>query len=256
MKKLLSIELKKVLTYATFWIMLGVYMVMVFMMFFFLRSIKLTGPLAFFNLDSYYSFPMLWHSLSWVASFFTLLLGMLVIILVTNEFTFRTVRQNIIDGLSKVDVLAAKLYLIILIALFATIVVFFTGIICGLITTENLQNSMIFEKINFLPAYFVQAIAYMCFALFVGTLVKKSGLAIGVFLLYKIIEWIAYYRVPSIIADYLPMHTISNLVQMPSIKLLGINSAESPLGIHFAFALIYSVVFVGGTYLLMTKRDL
>ena len=156
MKKLISIELKKVLTYPTFWIMLGIYMVMLFMMFFFLRSIKLQGPLAFLNLDSYYAFPMLWHSLTYVASFFTLLLGMLVIILITNEFTFRTVRQNIIDGLSKVDFLAAKIYLIILIALFATIMVFLTGMINGLIVTENLQSSMIYEKMNFLLAYFVR----------------------------------------------------------------------------------------------------
>lgn len=256
MKKLLSIELKKVVPYSTFWILLGIYMVLVFTIFFFLRSIKISGPFAFLNLDSYYAFPMLWHSLTYVASYFTLLLGMLVIILITNEFNFRTVRQNIIDGLSKADFLAGKLYLIILIALLATFIVFLTGMIQGLIGTDNLQSSIVFEKMNFLPAYFVQAIAYMCFALFVGTLVKKSGLAIGLFLLYKIVEWIAHFKMPDIIADYLPMHTISNLVQLPSIKLLGINSAESPLGSHFAFALIYSVLFVGGTYLLLTKRDL
>src|SRR5579864_7443787 len=105
MKKLISIELKKILPYATFWIMLGIYVVLLFLMFFFLRSIKLAGPLAFLNLDSFYSFPLLWHSLTYVASFFTLLLGILVIILITNEFSFRTVRQNIIDGLSKADFL-------------------------------------------------------------------------------------------------------------------------------------------------------
>ena len=257
MMKLLSIELRKVLTYATFWIMLGIYVVMLFMAFFFLKSIKLNGPLAFFNLQQYYQFPLLWHTLTYVASFFTLLLGILVIILATNEFTFRTVRQNIIDGFSKVDFLSAKLYLIITIALFATLIVFITGIINGLITTDNLNSSIFFDKIAFVLAYFVQAIAYMCFALFVGTLVKKAGLAIGLFLLYsKIVEPLAGWKMPDSISNYLPFHTISGLIQNPAFKLIGIQVPESPLGIHFAFALIYSALFIAGTYLLMTKRDL
>lgn len=257
MKKLISIELKKISPYPTFWIMLGIYMVLLFLMFFFLRSLKPAGPLAFLNLDSFYSFPMLWHSLTYVASFFTLLLGILVIILITNEFSFRTVRQNIIDGLSKADFMLAKVYLIIFIALFATFVVFVTGIINGLIVTENLQSSMIYEKMDFLPAYFIQAIAYMCFALFIGTLVRKAGLAIGVFILYsKIIEPLAGWKMPSSISDYLPFHTISSLIQLPSVKLLGITNPESPLGIHFGFTLFYSAVFLSGTYLLLTKSDL
>jgi ABC-2 type transport system permease protein len=257
MKKLLSIELKKILPYATFWIIMGIYFVLLFLVFFFLRTIKIQGPLAFLNLQSYYIFPVLWHSLTYVASFFTLLLGMIVIILSTNEFMFRTIRQNIIDGLSKVNFLVAKLLLIFGIALLATFIVFFTGLINGFTQTNNIVASMVFEKIDFVVAYFVQAIAYMCFALFVGTLVKKSGLAIGIFLLYsKIVEPLIGWKLPSEISDYLPFHTISGLIQNPALKLVGFSVPESPLGIHFVFSLIYSAVFVGGTYLLLTKRDL
>ena len=116
---------------------------------------------------------------------------------------------------------------------------------------------MIFDKIAFVLAYFVQSIAYMCFALFVGTLVKKAGLAIGIFLLYsKIVEPIVGWKMPDAISDYLPFHTISGLIQNPAFKLIGIAVPESPLGIHFTFALIYSAVFVVGTYLLLTKRDI
>lgn len=257
MKKLLSIELKKIIPYTTFWIILGIYVVLLFLVFFFLRSIKLQGPLAFLNLDQYYSFPLLWHTLTYVASFFTLLLGILVIILITNEFTYRTARQNIIDGLSKMDFLSAKLYLIILIALFATLIVFITGIINGFIVTEHIESSIIFDKIAFVLAYFVQAIAYMCFALFIGTLVKKAGLAIGLFLLYsKIVEPLVGWKMPDAISNYLPFHTISSLIQNPVLKIVGMNVAESPLGIHFGFTLFYSAVFLAGTYLLITKRDL
>jgi len=257
MKKLISIELKKILPYPTFWIMLGIYVVLLFLLFFFLHELKLGGPLSLFSLESYYTFPKLWHTLTYLASLFNLLLGTLIIILITNEFTFRTARQNVIDGLSKADFLIAKLLLILGIALFATLFVFIIGMINGVMETQNLTSSMIFEKIDFVFAYFVQAIAYMCFALFVGTLVKKSGLAIGIFFLYsKIVEPLIEWKLPSQISDYLPFHTISSLIQNPVLKLVGMNVGESPLGIHFGFTLFYSAVFLVGTYLLITKRDL
>lgn len=257
MKKLLSIELRKVIPYFTFWVILGLYVALIFIVFFFAHTIKINEKLAFFNLQSYYTFPDLWHTLTYIASFFTLLLGILFIILITNEFTFRTARQNIIDGLSKADFLAGKLLLILLIALFATAIVFITGIINGTMQTDNLNTSMVLEKIDFVLAYFVQTIAYLCFALFIGTLVKKSGLAIGLYLLYsKIIEPLAGWRLPDSISDYLPFHTISGLIQNPALKMLGISVPELPLGIHFAFTVGYSLLFIAGTYLLLTKRDM
>ena len=257
MKKLLAIEMKKVVPYVTFWIMLGIYAFLLFFVFFVLHQIKMGGNLSFFSLQAYYTFPELWHTLSYIASFFNLLLGMLIIILITNEFTFRTVRQNVIDGLSKMDFLVSKLLLILVIAVAATVLVFIIGMINGLMETDSLTSSIIFEKIDFVLAYFVQAIGYMCFALFVGTLVKKSGLAIGLFLLYsKIVEPLIGWKLPNEISDYLPFHNISGLISNPAFKLIGMSVPESPVGIHFVFTLIYSAAFLGGTYLLMTKRDL
>lgn len=257
MKKLLSIELKKIIPYTTFWIMMGIYVVLLFFIFYFVHQVHFGGAGAAFSLQSYYTFPDLWHTLTYIAGFFNLLLGMLVIILITNEFTFRTVRQNVIDGLSKSNFLVAKLFLILVIALMATLSVFIIGMINGSMQTPDMSASSVFAESDFILAYFVQAIAYMCFALFIGTLVKKAGLAIGVFILYsKIAEPLIGWKLPNGISDYLPFHTISELIQNPALKLVGISVRESPLGIHFAFALAYSCLFAIGTFLLLTKRDL
>ncbi len=257
MKKLVSIELKKVIPYLTFWVILALYVALIFVVFFLAHTIKLNNKLSFLNLKSYYTFPDLWHTLTYIASFFTLLLGILVIILITNEFTFRTARQNIIDGLSKADFLAGKLLLLLLIALFATAIVFITGMVNGLLQTDNPVTSMILAKMDFVVAYFVQTMAYLCFALFTGMLVKKSGLAIGIFLLYsKIIEPLAGWKMPDAISNYLPFHTISGLIQNPALKMIGFAVPESPLGIHFAFTVGYSLLFIAGSYLLLSRRDL
>jgi ABC-type transport system involved in multi-copper enzyme maturation permease subunit len=258
MRKLAYIELKKIITYPTFWILLGMYAVLLFFITFGLHQIKFNNsPLALFSLQTYYTFPYMWHTVTYLASFFNLLLGTLIIILITNEFTFRTNRQNIIDGLSKAEFLVAKLILIVCITVVATLFVSIIGLISGISQTPNLNASLIFDKIAFLLAYFVQAIAYMCFALFIGTLVKKSGLAIGLFLVYsKIVEPLICLKLPSGISDYMPFNIMSNLIQNPALKVFGMSVNESPLGIHFVFTIVYSCIFIAGTHLLLTKRDL
>jgi ABC-2 type transport system permease protein len=256
MMKLLSIELKKIIPYPTFWVFIILYAFMVLVVFTAISTIKLNLPMGSLSLKSYYTFPDIWHTLTYIAGFFNLLLGVLVIILVTNEFTFRTLRQNIIDGWNINEILSAKVSLLIFLALCTTVFVFLLGLIYGLFASPSFDAPSIFAQIGFVVAYFVQALAYLCFALLMGTLLKKSGIGIIFFLLYsKIIEPIIGWKLPNEISDYLPFHNISSLIDNPAFKLVGVNVSTSPLGIHFVFTLLYSAIFVFATYLLLKKRD-
>jgi ABC-2 type transport system permease protein len=256
MMKLLSIELKKITPYPTFWVFIILYAFMVLVVFTAISTIKLNLPMGSLSLKSYYTFPDIWHTLTYIAGFFNLLLGVLVVILITNEFTFRTVRQNIIDGWTANDFLGAKVILLIFLAFCTTVFVFLLGLIYGLFVSPSLDTSSIFAQIGFVIAYFVQALAYLCFALLMGTLLKKAGLGIIFFLLYsKIIEPLIGWKLPNEISDYLPFHNISSLIDNPAYKLVGVNVSNSPLGIHFVFTLIYSSIFILATYLLLKKRD-
>jgi len=254
--KLLSIELKKITSYPTFWVFAVLYLFMVLVVFMVIPSIKLNLPMWNLSLTSYYTFPDIWHTLTYIAGFFNLLLGVLVVILVTNEFTFRTLRQNIIDGWTVNDVLSAKVYLLIFLSICTTVFVFLLGLIYGLFASPSFEASSIFAQISFVVAYFVQALAYLCFALLMGTLLKKAGIGIIFFLLYsKIIEPLIGWKLPHEISDYLPFHNISSLIDNPAFKLVGVDVSTSPLGIHFVFTLLYSVIFILGSYLLLKKRD-
>jgi ABC-2 type transport system permease protein len=258
MMKKLSIELKKITPYPTFWIFAGLYVLMVILVFCSIPAIKLPGLGKAIDFKTYYTFPDIWHTLTYIAGLFNLLLGVLMIILITNEFTFRTVRQNIIDGWSITDVLSAKVSLLILLAICTTLFVFLLGMIYGLIASPAIDSTSIFGQINFILAYFVQALAYLCFALFMGTLFKKAGMGIIFFLLYsKIVEPLIGWRLPDFIKNYLPFHNISNLIDFPAVKVAGmtIYNSDSPLGIHFILTLVYSALFIFATYLLLKKRD-
>jgi ABC-2 type transport system permease protein len=258
MKKLLSIELKKIAPYPTFWIFAGLYVLLVSLSFWFVATVKLNGPFSMLQTTEYYTFPGIWHMLTYIAGLFNLLLGVLVVLLVTNEFTFRTVRQNVIDGWSVTSFLTAKIILLVFLALCTTIFVFLFGLIYGLIKTSPLDTGSIFTQTNYILAYLVQALAYLCFALFMGTLFRKAGVGIIFFLVYsKIVEPLISWKLPNAISDYLPFHNISKLIDIPAIKLgeLTIYHSDSPLGIHFILTLVYSAGFVFATYLLLTKRD-
>jgi len=258
MIKLLSIELKKIIPYPTFWIFAGLYVMMVLLVFCVIPSIHLPGgPSSLLSVKSYYTFPDIWHTLTYIAGFFNLLLGVLVVILITNEFNFRTARQNIIDGWSVVNFITAKIILIVFLAICTTVFVFLLGMIYGLIASPSMDTTSIFSEISFILAYFVQALAYLCFALFMGALFKKAGIGIIFFMLYsKIIEPLIGWKLPKAISDYLPFHNISSLIDNPAFKLVGISvQNSSPLDIHFLFTLIYSCIFLIATYLLFTKRD-
>ena len=254
--RLLNTELRKILSYPTFWVFVILYTLLVLAIFCSIPAIRLPGPGMMFNLKSYYTFPDIWHTLTYLAGWFNLLLGVLVVILITNEFTFRTVRQNIIDGWTVNEFLSAKVLLMVFMSVCSTAFVFLLGLVYGLFASASISFTAIFNESSFVLAYFVQSLAYLCFALFMGTLFKKAGMGIIFFLLYsKIVEPLMSWPLPDYISDYLPFHTISKLISNPALQLAGMGEGNSPLGIHFIFAILYSSIFIFATYLLLTKRD-
>ena len=61
----------------------------------------------------FYNFPDVWQNLTYLASYLKFFLAFIVIISVTNEYSYRTIRQNIIDGMSPPEFLIAKQTMIV-----------------------------------------------------------------------------------------------------------------------------------------------
>ena len=68
-----------------------------------------------------FSFPGIWHNVTYVAGFFKFFLAILVAILVSGEYEYRTIRQNIIDGMSRLEFFKSKIITLFLISLTAMI---------------------------------------------------------------------------------------------------------------------------------------
>jgi len=269
MIRLLKIELKKILPYRTFWVLTGLYFLLLSLFFMGLRGvlsgIKINQPKQPLNIaDKFniplYDFPDIWHNLAFVAGFFKIILAIVILILITNEFSYKTIRQHIITGFSRLDFLLAKLGLIFSLSVGVTVFIFLLGLIIGLFNSGVTEIHLMVGKLEFVLVYFLEVFSYLIFALFIGTLVKKSGLSIGLLLLYTvIIEPIIGYILPDVISPYMPLSSISNLIQVPN------NSLMSLFGLHFqnyisaidvSIAIAYAFVFIAAIYWLLKKRDL
>ena len=80
--------------------------------------------LAEMNNIPIYQFPDIWHNITYVAGFLKFILAIYMIISITNEMTYDTLRQNIMNGLSRVDFIISKLVLVFLLSVGSTLFVF------------------------------------------------------------------------------------------------------------------------------------
>lgn len=226
MLRLLKIDLLKLINYRTFWVLSILYSILLISIptsvMEFLKWLKVKGAADFSGFDPLkipvLYFPDIWQNITYVYVFLKIFLAILVIITVSNEYTYKTVRQNIIDGMSRLDFVKSKLYTITLLCLASTTTVFLTGLITGLVYTPNLETSEIFQGMIFIPAYFLDILAYSIFAFLMTVLIKRAGLTIALMVLSMPIEYTITSNLPEFLSftvQYFPLHSINNLIEAP-----------------------------------------
>ncbi|MEE4214275.1 MAG: ABC transporter permease subunit [Bacteroidales bacterium] len=271
MKRLIRLEWTKIATYGFFRLVLiltaGLFLLTVFV--FSRIDISVPG----FTWRNLFRFPDVWQSFAWVASWFNLLLAILVITIAGNEFAGRTLRQQVMTGLSREEWLAGKGILILGLALFGLVTVSLAGLIFGFVYTNELSAGMVFSKMGILPVYLLQAVGYMVLGLLFASLLKSNALAIILYLLYFImIEPIMRGLLPLEVRPWFPVKIISHLTPMPEIlqitsgeelgnsamtfENIGIMPRQLDPALNLVMALAYILLFGALTYMVVKKRDL
>lgn len=226
MLHLLQIDLKKLTSYRTFWVVCGLY-------FFTLGTTTASGMEflkwlvsmgASFGAEinitriPFYHFPDVWQNITFVSGFFKAILSFMVVISITNEFSYRTVRQNVIDGLSRSQFLISKVLTNALLSAMSTIMVFVIALITGMIYSPSIIVGDVLTDLEFFLAYFLEVFAFLSFALLLGITIQRSGLTIVILVLSRMIEAIIMANIDDYVPwmiPFLPMESISNLVPMP-----------------------------------------
>lgn len=255
--KLLEIELRKLIPYRSFWVAVLAYAIL--MPGLFISLYRFNINIQSFTLGfNFYNFPDVWHNTTYIASWFNVLLYFFVILVVTNEYQFRTVRQNVIDGLSRWQVLLGKVLLLLLFAVASTALVFVVSLLCGVFMAEEGSQTISFEKVEYVGLYFVQLLGYMSFALLVATLLRKQGMSIIAFLMYSlVVESILRYRfLPKELGPYLPLQAMGSIIPNPLPAYFGMAPAPSFDPTLLTTAVVYILVFMLASGWVLQSRDL
>lgn len=261
--RLLRIEWHKLKPNRTFWILSGIFMAMLILAILTMQEVAGKAvsdtPLGMFAPKLYiYQYPQIWHFLTYLASFLKIIPAMIIIMMVANELTFKTLRQQIINGLSRMEFFLGKMILIVFLSLFATLVVLGLGLILGGIYSQGHDTADIFLKMDFVAAYFLQMIGYLTVAFLLGLLLRKAVFAVGVLLLYTfVLEPILIHYIPEGIAQFLPLFPFEHSVRFPLASFLPELEMQNSVGtVMFAMIGLYTLVYAGLTLLLLRKRDL
>lgn len=258
MKNLIAIEWMKLRRLVTMKVILIIYAVTIPLIYFGLAYIEL-GP---FKLpESIYQFPDCYNYVAYIASWFNLLVGVIIMVFTSNELKYKTQRQNVIDGLSKREVILAKFGIVFLFAVAVTLYVALVGLIFGLIYSAD--ATQVFTGFEQIGAYFLTTLGYFAFAFFFANMVRMQALAIILYIFSTFIESIVGFIVAQEYSQFFPLTTFSNLIQNPFIKLLDPVEAQGipeqfmmGQGVSAALALFYVLCFVFISYWVIKRRDI
>ena len=259
MIRLFQIELIKLKSYRAFWVFTIAYIVLYFLAVGTIQSIQLEGVDV--NTDNIYVFPQLWHNLTYLASYLNLLLGIFMILLVTNEFNYRTFKQNIISGLSRAEIIISKFLVAVAVAVKCVLFVFVFGLYKGLSNGKFMSIGDILETLHYLGFLGIQIVGYMALAGLFAFIIKRAAMAIVVFLAYTVIlERIIRFRIPESIDKFLPVKVLDDLITLPGKEQVqtftGLELYSLPGGAAGTLSLVYILVFTLLSYLVLRRTDL
>jgi ABC-type transport system involved in multi-copper enzyme maturation permease subunit len=277
MKRLLQIELiklwnnraSKTLIYGYFILLTSIALI---------AAIKFDiGPIKFHLAEQgIFNFPYIWHFNTFVAALLKIFLAIIIVSMMSNEYTYKTIKQNLIDGLSKKEFIASKFLTVVLFSLVSTGFVFVTSLILGIIYSDYTEIGIIFSDLRFLVAYFIKLLGFFSFCLFIGILVKRSAFALGFLILWQMFEGFTRGMIrwklfdgdtTDAIMGFFPLNAMFNVLKEPFTRLSAVQSVANQIGEEIALdygttlldmviVIAWTAIFIWGSYAILKKRDL
>lgn len=292
MKKYLQIEYMKIKGNSSFKVFTLLFLILMPIIVIVLPSYFKDGLFGMVTEGSYPFMPRsassTWYYTTYIASWFSFyLLSFIIVFHITNEYAAKTVRQNIIDGYSKLDYLKSKIGMVIFMATTATFYVFLIGLIAVLYFQSNQpdpstqlpslmsmmsggmdvgQSSVtdfgsMFDGILFVLGYYIQVLAYFIVAVLVSVLVRKGALAVllffGAFFINMILSSVLSMQGFESSLEYLPFNSFSALLPNFEMQFLifGLGEMETLSITSTIISVVYIVLFIFLTKLIFYKRD-
>ena len=213
-----------------------------------------------------YDFPDIWQNITWIVNVFKILPALVIIISVTNDISFRTMRQNVIDGFSKREYMYSKLIFIVFLALLSAAVIFVIGLIMGFNYSSVTSPKYVFRSIEFLGSYFLSITAYCCFAWWLAVWIKKTGFIIAFLIMYTFIfepiMTVNFLHNPYVndpmqyFVPYFPVYAMNSLIPLPYGRYIFMEVQNYLTFKDIAIALGWLGLTLGLIYRSLLKKDM
>lgn len=226
-----------------------------------------------------FNFPYIWHFNTYMAAILKFFLLLVIVSMVSDEYSYKTLKQNLIDGLSKKEFILSKFYTVIAFSLISTVFVFVISLILGLMYSDYNELSIILTDLEYLVAFFTKLVGFFSMGLFFGILVKRAAFAVGTMVVWFIGEGIfkGYLlwgfgdlnntsNTVEFILQLLPGEAISNLIKQPFSRLGAVKTLANTMGKTFDkpevelsaifIVFVWTFIFIYLSYTLLKKRDL
>ena len=278
MKRLLAIELQKIWkNRASRVLTISYFVILSFIALIASINIKIGSFQLHFAEMGIFNFPFIWHFNTYIAAILKFFLAIVIVSMMANEYSYGTLKQNLIDGMSKKEFVLSKFLTVVLFAFVSTFFVFIMSLILGYSFSSYTELSIVFSDMDYLLAYFVKLVGFFSFCLFLGVLVKRSAFAIGFLFVWNIIEGIANgiltfkvfpeSKTAKQITQFFPLESMSNLIVEPITRLSVIKNIQTAVGdtnvkdysVHFSsifIVLVWTILFIFLSYKIIKKRDL
>ncbi|TAF71753.1 MAG: ABC transporter permease [Flavobacterium sp.] len=278
MKRLLSIELQKIwLNKASRVLTLTYFILLSFIAL--IASIKFDLGVFKFHLAEMgiFNITFIWHFNTYIAAILKFFLAIVIVSMMANEYSYGTLKQNLIDGMSKKELVLSKFLTVVAFALASTVFVFVMSLILGLCFSSYTEVSIIFSDLEYVLAFFVKLTGFFSLCLFLGILVKRSAFAIGFLLILSIAEGIANgiltfkifpdSPIAGYITQFFPLEAMSNLIVEPFSRLSLVKTIGNQIGVEntkdygvafttILIVLAWIVILNFLSYKILKKRDL
>ena len=280
MKRLLSIELQKLWGNRASKVLILTYFIL-------LSFIALLASVNFkiigidFRLadQGIFNFPYIWHFNTYIAASLKFFLAIVFVSMVANEYTYGTLKQNLIDGLSKEEFVKSKFITVVAFAAVSAIFMFVLSLLLGYSFSSYTETSIVFTDLEYIGAYFLKLVAFFGFCLFIGILVKRSAFALGFIFVWYIIEKIIYgllrfkiikdADIADRIMQFFPLESMYNLIKEPFTRFQAYKAIENQMAngevtvrdysVHWyevVIVLAWIAIFVLMSFRILKKRDL
>lgn len=225
-----------------------------------------------------FNFPFIWHFNGYMAAWLKIFFAIVIVSIVANEYSYRTLKQNLIDGLSKKEFIASKFLAVLLFSVMSTIFLFIVSIVLGMFFSDFTEIGIVFSDMQYLFGYFIKLVTFFSFCMFLGIWIKRSAFALGFLGVWQVFEGIVYILfawlknrkgidLTETVYNFFPLNAMSDLIVEPFTRLGGVQTIANQVGESFdksydvpwysiLICLGWTTLFVYWSYVILKRRDL